>query len=719
MKQIFQQIKSGTVQLSDIPSPIVEPGKVLVRNYFSAISPGTERASIELGKKSLLSKAKSRPDLVREVLHKVKSEGIISAYNKVSQKLDDFVALGYSSAGVVIGVGEGVEGFLVGDEVACAGQNYASHAEVVNVPKNLCSKLPKGVSLKEASFVALGSVALWGIRRTGLTQGEKVAVIGLGLLGQMTVKMLKAYGFPVIGLDIDAKKVSLALAEGMDKGGVINQDDIQKLVDEFTHGLGVDAVIVTAASKDNGPIELAGEITRDRGRVCAVGDFNLEIPRRTYFKKEIDFFISRSYGPGRYDVSYEEKGQDYPLGYVRWTEKRNMEEFLRLLQEKKLEITSLVTQEFSIEEASHAYEFLMDNQRKEQVLGMVFSYTVDKRQEDIIWEKKERSSRKQGSINLGLIGLGNFTQGVLLPIIQKIQNTNIYCVADVDGMKTSKVISKYGGDYATTDYHKVIKDNNVDVIIAAPRHDVHAKMVVEALEHNKNVYVEKPLALNEKELEEVMTSAKTSSGRLMVGFNRRFSSLVKAAKDFFKGEDFPLLMNYRVNAGKIPADHWVHDAKQGGGRIIGEVCHFVDTLQYICGARPIKVYATMVPQSGQIKTLDNVIVVIDFENGSRGTILYNSLGNNSVLKEWIEVFGADKAVQIDDFKSAHMFHKQSRKTMKKFSQDKGHSQEMAAFLNSVLLGQASPISLDEIFSSTKTSFAILESLKQGKPIDIG
>lgn len=715
MKQIFQHRKSGNLEILDVPTPTIKPGEVLVRNHFSIISSGTERSVVELGKKNLLEKIKARPDLVKEALSRLKTEGVFSVYKKAMQVLNELVALGYSSAGQVIAVGKEVENFKAGDKVACGGQDYASHAEIINIPKNLCIKIPDNVSFKEAAFTTLGAIALQGIRRAELTSGEKVAVIGLGLLGQLTVQILKAYGFPVIGVDIKNSRVERALKSGMDKGGVIGRDDIEDLVRSFTNGTGIDAVIITAATKSNQPIELAGKILREKGKVSAVGLIGMTIPRPPYYEKELDFLVSRSYGPGRYDTEYEEKGHDYPLGYVRWTEKRNMEEFLRLVSEKKVLPENLITHIFDVEEAEEAYKLILENPSQQEISGVLFSYDVKKEQEDIVFLKEVKKHQKKEQINVGLIGAGHFAQGIALPILQKIKGVRIYGIADIEAGKARKIAEKYQAKFVTSNYQKIIGDENIDLVIITTRHDLHAKFTIEALKNNKNVHVEKPLALNQEELAEIINAAKASQGRLMVGFNRRFTPHIQEAKEIFTEEDYPLMMVYRVNAGFFPSDHWVHES---GGRIPGEVCHFVDLLQFLAGSPPKRVYTTLIPLIKGVNAQDNVIVSVDFANGSRGVIVYTSLGSKKLPKDYIEIYGSGKAMIIDDFKKADIFTKEGKRSLRVFGQDKGYKGEFEKFIKAIQDGKASPISLEELFYSTKAISAIIQSIKEGRPIDI-
>lgn len=716
MKQIFQNFKTGKLELVDIPIPAVRSGHLLIKNYYSLISPGTEKAAIELAKKNLIEKAKSRPDQVKEVINKIKTDGIITTFQRVMKKLDEPLPLGYSSAGEIIKIGENVEGFKVGDRVACAGGGYACHAEIISVPKNLCVKIPENLSYKEAAFTTLGAIAMQGIRRANLTPGEKVVVIGLGLVGQLTCQILKAYGFSVIGFDINPKQIKRAIEiASIDAGDTPNK--AEDLVKAFTNGKGVDAVIITAATKSNEPIELAGKILRNRGRVSAVGDIKMEIPRRIYYKKELDVFISCSYGPGRYDKNYEEKGQDYPFEYIRWTEKRNMEEFIRLSEKKLIQSEKLITHIFPIEKAQEAYQLILKNPNKEEIVGMLFSYNPKKEQKDTTIFKEAGKYKSKDIVNIGLIGVGNFAQNIILSAFKKIKSAYLYAAVDHNGINAQKVIKQFKGNYATTDWHKIIEDKNIDLVIVATRHNLHAPITIEALKHNKNVHVEKPLCLNEKELNEIIKVAQNSKGRLMVGFNRRFAPHIIKAREIFRN-NYPLMIFCRINAGFIPKDNWVHDPIEGGGRIIGEVCHFVDLCQFLASSSPKRVYASLVPAEGAIQTEDNISIIIEFENGSRGTIIYTSLGSKSLAKEYIEIIGGGKAMIIDNFKNGIIYNQNGRKRIWKLSQDKGHFNEFKDLIGAICQGKPSPIPSREIILSTQTVFDIIKSLKERALVNI-
>ena len=722
MRQLTQNFKNGELKIEDVPIPAVKSGGVLVRNCFSLISAGTDRMMIELAQKSIVGKAKERPDLVKQVINKVRSEGLVNTFRKVMGQLDSPSPLGYSCAGVVVDVGASVDEFKLGDRVACAGAGYANHAEVVFVPKNLCVKIPDGVDFESAAFVTLGAIALQGVRRANLTLGESVAVIGLGLVGQLTVQLVKAAGCKVLGIDLDAEKVKLAKEMGADTAFVRNEDAVQAAMD-FSSGYGIDAVIVTAATESNDPVELAGEICRDKGIVVAVGAVGMDIPRRVYYEKELDFLISRSYGPGRYDEVYEEKGIDYPIGYVRWTEKRNMEEFLSMVACGKVNLKPIITHTFDFEDVLKAYDLIM-GKTQGKYLGVLLRYNRDAKLESKVFLKGDAREVREGwkddgrtkaEIQIGIIGAGNFAKGVLLPSLKKINGVNLKAIATATGLSAKHVGEKFDCDYITSEYQGIIADPQVDALIVATRHNLHAKIVMEAMQAGKAVFVEKPLAISSGELENVMAVWKETAGRVMVGFNRRFSPYAIPIHEFFSKRNAPLCITYRVNAGLIPKDNWVQDPEEGGGRIIGEVCHFVDFLQYLTNSQPTRVYAEKVADS------DNVLINLNFQDGSIGNIGYFDNGDKSFPKERVEVFGNNSVAMIDDFNRGEIVTKgKCKKLNGKFlgSQDKGHRAELEAFVQAVKSNGEMPIPFPEIVMTTLTTFKIIESIRKGMPVEI-
>lgn len=714
MKQLLQNLKTGELRVDDVPAPALRPGGVVVGNRHSLVSAGTDRATVSFARQSLLGKARSRPDLVRQVVGKVRSDGLLQTYKSVMTRLDTFNPLGYSSAGEVIEAGEGVSDVKPGDLVSCAGSEYATHAEVVYVPKNLIAKLPEGVPTRHGAFATLGAIALQGIRRADITPGETVAVVGLGLVGQLTVQILTGYGFPVFGVDVDQARVDSAGRWGLASAGVIGRDDIEALAAAFSGGHGVDAVIVTAATRDSSPVELAGQILREQGRVSVVGDVGMNIPRRSYYAKELDLRVSRSYGPGRYDPTYEEHGLDYPLPHVRWTEQRNMQEFLRLVAIGRVDPEGLITHTFAIDRAVEAYSLVLGEPEEKPALGVLLEYgqgpTALVRRIDVTARKGRARSRLDRVVRVGLIGAGSFARSTIIPILAKLENVQIRGVASATGRSAKEIAERHRAEYATTDYTELLEDDQVDLVVAATRHRLNAEIAAAALRAGKHVHVEKPLALTRTQLREVAEAASASPAMLMVGFNRRFAPHVVEAKGHFANRTTPLMMHYRVNAGFVPPEHWVHDEIEGGGRIIGEVCHFVDLLHFFAGSTLRTVYATRLPPVGQsVLEDDNVLVAVDFEDGSLGSILYSALGAEGMTKELIEVFGDRKSAVIDDFRRLELYEG-AVKSNSKGRQDKGHRAEFQALVEAVQSGGPAPIPVEELLLGSLATICITESL---------
>ncbi|MGA7159731.1 MAG: bi-domain-containing oxidoreductase [Bacteroidota bacterium] len=717
MKQVSQEMKRGAMHVEDVPEPALRHGGVIVRNEYSLISAGTERSSVQKRKESLLSKVRSNPDMVKHVLNQMRQQGVWNVYRKVMTKLDAYGPLGYSSAGTVIGVANDIDDFRIGDRIACGGSS-ANHAEVLFVPKNLCVKVPTGLSMREAAFTTVGAIALQGVRQAAPTLGETIAVIGLGLVGQLTVQILKAAGCSVIGIDIDQRSVALARSLGADVAFQRSSRGLVTDIQSQTRGSGVDAVIITAATKSSDPVELAGEIARDKARVILVGDVGISIPRTPYYMKELDFKISRSYGPGRYDKSYEEKGQDYPVGFVRWTEKRNMEEFLKLVLEKKVNVEKLTTHTFPIADALKAYTMIA-GRTKERYIGVLLEYPhKESPGQNIVSVSDPRPSK--GLLSVGFIGAGSFAQSSLIPFISG-KSATLKGVCTSNGLNAKNAARKFGFEFATTDPKEIFALKDVDVVFIATRHNLHASLCVEAIKHHKHVFVEKPLALNEKELSEVIkayeSSKKQSHLRFMVGFNRRFSPQVRRAKAFFADAAEPMLVNYRVNAGFLPKEHWTQDPVEGGGRIIGEVCHFIDTIQYITNGEPTHVFAQSLSLSGDRSQTDNVAVTIRFSNGSVGVITYLANGDSALPKERIEIFSGGKTAIIDNFKVLETYHGGSRKVFETPSVEKGHKTEVEEFINSVHLAN-DLIPFQSLVVTTRATFKIIESLECGLPVEL-
>lgn len=715
MKQLIQNLKSGELRIEDIPPPVIRPGGLLVRNYFSLISAGTERKSVDLGQKSIVSKARERPDLVKRVMQQVKRDGVVSTFQKVMDQMDSPMPLGYSSSGIVESIGEGAYGYEVGDMVACAGAKYANHSELIFVPQNLCMKIPDRVSFECAAFTTIGSIALQGIRQSEPQIGDNVAVIGLGLVGQLAVQILKANGCRVLGVDIDPSKVELAKKLGAD--AAVAPKEAQVIFYDFSQGHGMDSVLITAATSSSDPVELAGEISRDRGRIIVVGAVGMEIPREVYYKKELELRLSRSYGPGRYDVTYEEKGIDYPIGYIRWTEKRNMEEFLRLVAQGKINPGELITHVFNFDEALKAYDILT-GKTQEKHLAILLKYkTDDQLKSKVLLHDDSYERPRKGPvvdcINVGIIGAGSFARGVLLPKLQKVKIARIKCIASATGLTAAHAGKKFGCDYVTSDYKEIIDDADIHAIFIATRHNLHSEMAVAGLNRGKYVFVEKPLAISIEQLNQVTEAWKNSNSHIMVGFNRRFSPMAKKIKEHFHGRTYPISINYRVNAGPIPKESWIQDPEEGGGRVIGEVCHFVDFLQYMTGCYPRRIYTEMLDEGQNAEPVDNLSVVINFLDGSIGTINYLANGDPRFPKERVEIFGGGSACVIDDFRYAEINSRGKCKKIRGHHQDKGHSNEIQEFVKAVKDNKPLPVNYRDAVAVTLTTFKILESAKSG------
>ena len=712
MKQIVQNFRTGELKVDEVPAPLVRAGGVLVANCFSLISAGTEKSTVSVARKNLVGKAMDRPDLVQKVIGKIKKDGLAETMRMVFARLDTPAALGYSTAGVVTEVGKNVSGFNAGDRVACAGQNFASHAEMVYIPKNLCVKVPEGVDLADASYVALGAIALQGVRQADPKLGEVVAVIGLGLLGQITVQALKANGCAVIASDLDPGKLKLASGFGADIA--VLPDEITDAAAVLTHGRGVDAVIIAASTKEDGPVRVAGDICRKKGRVVVVGSVGMNIPREMYYLKELELRLSTSYGPGRYDPEFEVQGHDYPYGYIRWTEQRNMGEFLSLIQRGKMDVKTLTSHRFDIAVADRAYKLMMEG--SEPYLGILLKYEGEPShtpQRKIMLSPGKPLAR----LNLGIIGAGNHVKDMLIPELKKFSGVTLRAVCTGTGVNAKAIADKIQAGYCTTDFHEVLRDPDVNAVLIGTRHNSHASMVREALLAGKHVFVEKPLCLTEDELEEITGAyeEKAKDGlRLLVGFNRRYSPHAVRAKEFLAGRRNPLVMNYRVNAGVIPAEHWIHDTAVGGGRILGEACHFVDYMQAMCGAPPVSVHTRAIATHSSGITDDQCVITLTFGDGSVGTILYTGGGDVGLSKERFEAFGDGRSLTMDDFSISHFYHHRKVVKFKTSTRDKGFAHEMAAFVDEVLKSGTPSMAFAEIAATTRACLYAVKSLRTGQ-----
>ena len=706
----------------EVPAPRPGPGEVLVRVGASLVSAGTERMLVEFAEKNILQKAVARPDLVRQVVNKASREGIHSTLSSVRNRLDTDMALGYSNAGEVLEVGAEAIGFKVGERVACAGGGYAVHAEVVRVPKNLVVKIPAPTTLRaeidfeEAAFATIGAVGLQGLRLATVQLGESIAVVGLGLIGLLVVQLARAAGCTVIGVDIDQKRCRLAEELGC-TATASDAEQTRGAVSAATNGVGADAILITASTKSNEPISLAGEIARDRGRVVAVGAVGLEIPRKTFYEKELSVYVSRSYGPGRYDPEYEQYGQDYPIGYVRWTENRNMQAFLQLLAEGHINVRELITHRFPIEQANQAYD-LISAKDAEPFIGVVITYPhgasaatrVD------LWPEPVVGTAPVAKVTIGMLGAGNFASAVLLPVLKETPNLELVGLATASGVSARASGTRYRFRYCSSDYKEIIRDSNINTAVIATRHHLHAQQVTAAMEAGKHVFCEKPLCISEQELEQIVgvyrrARFSTSKPLLMVGYNRRFAPLAKRLREFFESTQEPLMMHYRINAGFLPSTHWTQLKEEGAGRVIGEVCHFIDFLVWLAGRKITLVSATALPNGGKYND-DNLAATLEFKGGSVGMITYVANGDKNFPKERVEVFGGGAVATLDDFRTLTTVRAGKTQTFRsRLRQDKGHSGEWTEFVNAICSGNPSPIEFGELVNVSQACFRMLDSLR--------
>ncbi len=713
MKQVVQDLRSGKPSVLDVPVPMPAKGQVLVRTAASLVSAGTERTLIAFAGKSAVGKAVARPDLVRQTLEKARQEGPLAALQAVQSRLDQPVPLGYSSSGVVEAVGDGVESVKVGDRVACAGGGHAVHAEFALVPENLLARLPAGVELEAGAFGTLGAIALHGFRLSGARVGERVAVLGLGLLGQLAMQIVQAAGCRALGVDLDPERVSLAEQVG---GRAVIREQALEAGRAFTDELGFDAVMICAHTDTNDPLVLAGDLARDRAKVVLVGVVGMQLPRRLYYEKELDLVVSRSYGPGRYDPAYEQQGHDYPIGYVRWTERRNIESFLELLERRRVVIEHLISHRFPVGQAGQAYELLRNGQA-EHSLAILITYDQQVGVERRV-AAPHPAVRRDPSIKLGMLGAGNFAQRVTIPILRRLPQVELVGIATAAGLSAAHSASRFGFGYAGTDPAALINDEHINTVAVLTRHVSHAAATAEALSAGKHVFCEKPLSIDLEGLEQVRAALEGATGLLTVGFNRRFAPMAQRMKAFLSQANQPISAHYRVNAGQLPADHWVHDPKVGGGRLIGEVCHFVDFLVYLIGSMPLQATASSLPNSSP-HPADNLHLSLTFPDGSLGSIQYVAAGDRAYPKERVEAFGGRRVAVLDDFRRLELVSGGRRKvTRSRWRQDKGHRRIWQAFIQAILEGGPPPIAYAELEAVTRATFAASQSLRSGRPVDL-
>ncbi len=705
MKQIIQSFKTGETVLDEIPAPQIKRGSVLIQTTRSLVSLGTERMLVEFGKSNLISKARQQPDKVKQVLDKIKTEGLVPTLEAVFNKLEQPLPLGYCNVGRVIAVGEGVSDFKVGDRVASNG----NHAEYVCVPQNLVAHIPDNVSDDEGTFTVIGSIGLQGIRLASPTIGETFVVIGLGLIGIITAQLLIANGCSVIGVDIDDMKLSLAK-----KWGVIpfnpKDGDIVKFVESQTNNIGADGVIITASSKGNDIISQSAKMSRKRGRIILVGVVGLDLSRADFYEKELTFQVSCSYGPGRYDENYEQKGIDYPISYVRWSEKRNFETILKSISNSSLQVKELITDLVDLDDFNKIYGSISSSKS----IASILKYSSHNTLSPAKTIKLNSNSFIESKGIIGIIGSGNFTKMTLLPSIYK-SGASLKYIASSGGVSGTALAKKYNFSLSTTDYKEILNDNEVDLVLITTRHNQHASMVIECLEKNKNVFVEKPLALNNTQLNDIIKAYEESNkSTLTVGFNRRFSPHSLKIKSIL--DSGPINVIATMNAGAIPPNIWIHDMNVGGGRIIGEACHFIDLITFFTGSTVVKVCMNAMGINPNENT-DSATILLKYENGSTGTINYFANGSKEYPKERIEVYSHERTIVIDNFRSTTAFGFKNFKKLKT-SLDKGHKNQFELLIKQVKSGGQSLIPFEEIINTTKASFAAIDSLKNGSWVNI-
>ena len=693
--------------MEEVPVPQVKSGHVLVKTSRSLVSLGTERMLVDFGKANFIDKARQQPDKVKQVLDKVKTDGLKPTYESVMNKLGQPLPLGYCNAGVVVAVGKGVNEFRIGDRVASNGP----HAEYVLVPVNLAAKIPEVVIDEEAAFTVIGSIALQGIRLLAPLFGETVVVIGLGLIGLITAELLKANGCVVIGFDFDEQKVSLARAKGVQAVNLAHGIEPVAVVLEHTRDIGADGVIITASNSSDEIMHQAAEMSRKRGRIILVGVVGLKLRRDDFFKKELTFQVSCSYGPGRYDESYEQKGQDYPIGYVRWTEKRNFEAVLQAIASGQLDVKRLITERVKLEECGLIY----GDMKKPGSIASILEYSQNGRAPEAVVSLSEHSYSGQKAV-MGVVGAGNFTGAMILPCLARTQASLKY-IASSGGLSATTLAEKFSIGKATSDYQVILKDDDVDTVVITTRHDLHASMVVEALNAGKHVFVEKPLALSSEELQSIISSYSALSTQhsgltVMVGFNRRFAPLALKMKELIGDGVAPINIVATMNAGAIPSDFWVHDPDIGGGRIIGEACHFIDLCSYLTGSS-VKAVCMNAMGMNPDETTDNASILLKYENGSNAVINYFANGSKSYAKERVEVFSQQKVLIMDNWRKLQGYGFSKFKSMSS-AQDKGHANQFRMFVERIRSGGEPLIPFVDLVNTTRASFAAVESLRKGE-----
>ena len=705
MKQIIQDLKNGETILEEVPVPMVKSGHVLIKTTKSLVSLGTERMLVEFGKANFIQKARQQPDKVKMVLDKIKTDGIKPTMDAVLNKLNQPLPLGYCNVGEVVAVGKGVEEFKVGDRVASNG----NHAEYVIVPKNLVAKIPDNITDEEAAFTVIGSIGLQGIRLLNPTFGETVVVVGLGLIGLVTAELLMANGCNVIGFDFDLEKIKIAKDKGIIAINPAEGTNQVKFVESYTSGIGADGVIITASNKSNEIISQAANMCRKKGRIVLVGVIGLDISRDDFFKKELTFQVSCSYGPGRYDEEYEQKGHDYPIGYVRWTEKRNFEAILSAISKGILDVKPLITERIALAD----YKKIYGDMQNSKAIASIIEYNSTKAPQSTVTVVQKSFEGKKGVI--GIVGSGNFTSSTILPNLKKIDAAIKY-IASSGGLSSTIMAKRHNIAKSTSNYKEILDDSDVDLVFVTTKHNMHGSMVLESIKANKSVFVEKPLALNETELQAIISEYNERRVNVSVGFNRRFAPLAKKMKTLLGNDNAPINIVATMNAGFIPADLWVHDMEVGGGRIIGEACHYIDLCSYFTGSKVKAVCMNAMGLNPEENT-DNATILLKYENGSNAVINYFANGSKAYSKERVEVYSQERTLVMDNWRKLQAFgFKGFSKTSSK--QDKGHYNQFNELVQQHIKGGNPIIPFEELVNTTRASFAAIESLKNGNWINL-
>ena len=717
MKQIVQNYKTGELRLAEVPVPKCGAHSVLVKTRLSLVSIGTEKSVINLAKRSLLGKAIARPEHVKRFIEKTKNEGFLPTFRQAMNRLDNPVPLGYSSAGVVVETGKNIKNFSLGQRVSCIGQGFASHAEVIAVPEIMCCDLPESVSFEGGAFGMLGIIALHGIRNAKLTFGENVGVIGLGLLGLLTVQMLKAYGCNVIATDIDPLKLDIARKVGIDHV-YLDDHEFMERARKSNENHGLDAVILTLSTSSSKPIDLAVEVSRFGGRVVLVGVADIHPNRNELWEKEVELIVSKAAGPGSLEPGYESEGVDYAYQYVRWTQQRNLKEFIRLMEQGLVQYVPLITHRFPFQKSEKVYADIMSDKSGFYV-GVMLEYSEEMPEKTRIKISDSRSVKVLGEVNVGIIGAGLFGKSVLIPELKKVKGACLAALATTNGLKAENVARRFGIPEITTDYSQILKNQEIQAVVILTPHSNHAEIVCASLEADKHVFVEKPICVKREELVKIIDLCKKRDKILLTGYNRRFSALAESLRDHFCERQGPLVINFRINSGYVKPNHWVHKAGEGGSRIIGEICHFVDFFQFLSGAMIERVFAEKVTCSrGLVVLKDNVVITLKLSDGSVGNIMYSASGDRACPRERVEVFGDGRTAILEEFRTLTLFSEGKKQLTKKSCQDMGYASELSNLINSIRGEEVPLLSPDEIFNSMETVFAIDDSLATGLPQNI-